>query len=90
MTSACLMRAIVMTVAIRKKTGNNVGSVPDTTPTLQDLRRIRAAEFANLLARGRSAFYGDVKAGRVPPADGHDSRPYWLQKTVYRFLCMGC
>lgn len=78
-----------MTVVIRKNIGNNVGNVPglpDTTPTLLDLRRIRAAEFANLLARGRSAFYGDVKAGRVPPADGHDSRPYWLQMTVYRFL----
>lgn len=78
-----------MAVIVRKKTRNSVGSVtglPDTPPTLQDLRRIRAAEFAHLLARGRSAFYGDVKAGRVPPADGHDSRPYWLQRTVYCFL----
>jgi hypothetical protein len=79
-----------MTVVIRKK--SNVGSIPasrDTTPTLQDLRRIRATEFAHLLARGRSAFYRDVKAGLVPPADGHDSRPYWRQMTVYRFLNTG-
>ena len=81
-----------MTVVIRKKTGNNVGGCsasPDIPPSLQDLRRIRAAEFAHLLARGRSAFYADVKVGRVPPADGRDSRPYWFQKTVYRFLSTG-
>jgi hypothetical protein len=56
------------------------------TQSLHDLRRVRTQEFAQLLGTGRSSFFAALKAGRIPPPDGRDSRPYWYEKTVSRFL----
>lgn len=49
-------------------------------------RRIRITEFCELLSRTRSTFDRWRKSGKIPPADGYDPYPYWLEENVKKFI----
>lgn len=75
-----------MAVSIIRKAGST-DTVGTALPiSLHELRRVRSPEFAHLLGAGRSSFYTALKAGRLPPPDGRDGRPFWFEKTVHNAL----
>ena len=48
--------------------------------------RCRIGHWLTLLQISNSKFYSDLKAGRIPPPDGHDGRPFWNNSKVCKVL----
>src|ERR1051326_7418204 len=70
----------------RGKTTHTAPERPDFSLDDPDAR-VRVAHFQYLLSCiSHSAFYARLKRKLIPPADGHDGRPYWTTATVRQFL----
>jgi hypothetical protein len=48
--------------------------------------RLRVGNLMALLGISHSVFYVARKAGKIPPPDGNDGRPYWKTETVRKCL----
>ena len=69
----------------KKQKGHTLPRVPELS--LNEPGRLRVAHMQALLGGiSHTAFYSRRDAGRVPPYDGNDGRPYWKTSTVKAFL----
>ncbi|WP_444515383.1 hypothetical protein [Paraburkholderia fungorum] len=50
--------------------------------------RVRVGHWLWLLDIAAPTFWAWRQAGKVPDADGHDGRPYWLGQTVSAWLAV--
>lgn len=78
-----------MSMSNELKTSDSAATLSqaEVATPLEDLRRVRPREFANLLGVGRTTLYSGLKTGRYPRPNGYDGdKPYWFQKEVRAFL----
>ena len=49
--------------------------------------RIRVGHMQTFFAVSHTTLYEHIKAGKIPPPDGHDgARPYWRTETIREAL----
>jgi hypothetical protein len=76
----------VLTIAQTKKPRNTHTRTQAPVISLDMPGRLRVGNLMALLGISHSVFYVAKKAGKIPPPDGNDSRPYWNTATVRSFL----
>jgi len=70
-----------------KRTRKQTNVRPRPLPfSLDQPGRVRVGHWLTLLDIASPTFFAWRKAGKVPAADGHDGRPFWLTSTVKAFL----
>ncbi len=70
----------------RKRTNTNTRPRPMTFSLDIPGVRVRVGHWLWLLDIAAPTFWAWRQAGKVPDADGHDGRPYWLGQTVSAWL----
>ena len=53
---------------------------------IRDPGRCRIGHLLTLLQISHSKYYAELKAGKIPPPDGNDGRPWWRNETISQIV----